>query len=83
MLVEGGSAVHGAFLDARASDALVCYVAPRIVGGQDALSAFGGVGVERLALARTLGALEIERVGPDLKLSAEFEDVHGDRRADR
>ena len=79
VLVEGGSTVHGALVDERVGDAVVCYVAPRIIGGPQALSAFGGSGVERLALARRLGAIEVEHVGPDLRLSAEFEDVHGDR----
>jgi diaminohydroxyphosphoribosylaminopyrimidine deaminase/5-amino-6-(5-phosphoribosylamino)uracil reductase len=83
LLVEGGGAVHGAFLDARAADAVVCYIAPVIVGGRDAFSAFGGVGAGSLADAHRLQDVEVERVGPDLKVSAEFAHVHRDHHGDR
>jgi diaminohydroxyphosphoribosylaminopyrimidine deaminase/5-amino-6-(5-phosphoribosylamino)uracil reductase len=83
LLVEGGGTVHGSMLDARAADAIVCYIAPVLFGGRDATPAFGGTGVGALSAAHRLGPLAVERLGEDLKLSAEFVHVHRDHHSDR
>ncbi len=80
VLCEGGGGLHGALRDASLADRVVCYVAPMLLGGRGAVSAFGGVGAETLADATRLGPWHIERVGPDLRLVAEVvRDVHRDR----
>jgi diaminohydroxyphosphoribosylaminopyrimidine deaminase/5-amino-6-(5-phosphoribosylamino)uracil reductase len=79
LLVEGGSAVHGAFADAGLVDEAVFFVAPLLIGGSG-LSAVGGRGVADLELASRLRFEGIERHGNDLELRAlrpEDEDVHG------
>jgi diaminohydroxyphosphoribosylaminopyrimidine deaminase/5-amino-6-(5-phosphoribosylamino)uracil reductase len=48
LLVEGGSEVFGAFLEARLIDELHLFIAPRIVGGRVAPSPVGGAGLESL-----------------------------------
>lgn len=83
LLVEGGGAIHGAFLDAGEADAVVCYLAPLILGGQDALAAFGGVGVGPLVDAHRLTGMQVETVGADLKVSAELANVHRHCHRDR
>jgi diaminohydroxyphosphoribosylaminopyrimidine deaminase/5-amino-6-(5-phosphoribosylamino)uracil reductase len=83
LLCEGGGAIHGAMLDARAADAVVCYVAPMIIGGRDAFAAFGGDGVQALVDAHRLRDVSVERIGADIRLSAEFEHVHRDHQSDR
>ncbi len=60
VLVEGGSAVLGSFLDARAIDEVHVFVAPRLVGGAKALAPVGGIGVERIAEAMTLAEWRVE-----------------------
>ena len=57
LLVEGGGAVAGNFIDAGLVDKVTFFIAPKIVGGSDAPGAVGGTGVELMA-----GALELERV---------------------
>jgi diaminohydroxyphosphoribosylaminopyrimidine deaminase / 5-amino-6-(5-phosphoribosylamino)uracil reductase len=49
ILVEGGSAILGAFLDARAIDEVHVSVAPRLAGGAQALTPIGGQGVDLMA----------------------------------
>jgi diaminohydroxyphosphoribosylaminopyrimidine deaminase/5-amino-6-(5-phosphoribosylamino)uracil reductase len=56
VLVEGGTEVLGAFLDARAIDEVHVFIAPRLAGGAQAKTPLGGRGVDRIADA--LGLLE-------------------------
>ena len=46
MLVEGGSAVNGAFLRAGLINKYLIYVAPKILGGRHSLTPFTGTDVE-------------------------------------
>ena len=57
VLVEGGSAIAGEFVDAGLVNKVSFFIAPKIIGGTDAVSAVGGRGVEMMP-----GALELERV---------------------
>jgi len=66
VLVEGGAAVLGAFLDAKAADEVHVYIAPKIIGGTRALSPVGGAGIDRLTDAFSLTDVEISRCGPDI-----------------
>src|SRR5690606_38999863 len=49
VLVEGGSAVAGAFIDARLVDKFTVLIAPFIIGGPDAPVAVGGKGADEIA----------------------------------
>jgi diaminohydroxyphosphoribosylaminopyrimidine deaminase/5-amino-6-(5-phosphoribosylamino)uracil reductase len=68
VLVEGGAAVHGAFLDAGVVDELHVFVAPVLIGGAAAPGATGGRGAEKLAQAVRLGELTAEASGADVYL---------------
>ena len=63
VLVEGGSEVRGSLLDARLADRVYWFLAPKILGSQQALSAVGGRGAGRLTEAVHLGQARIEAVG--------------------
>ncbi|MCC7386661.1 MAG: bifunctional diaminohydroxyphosphoribosylaminopyrimidine deaminase/5-amino-6-(5-phosphoribosylamino)uracil reductase RibD [Deltaproteobacteria bacterium] len=69
VLVEGGARVLGAFLDERLVGRVVVFIAPILIGGEDAPPAFGGRGVASLAEALRLESLSVEPVGPDLMLT--------------
>jgi diaminohydroxyphosphoribosylaminopyrimidine deaminase / 5-amino-6-(5-phosphoribosylamino)uracil reductase len=69
VLVEGGSNVAGSFLDAGLVNKVSVFIAPTIIGGQDAPSTIGGVGVESLAQAFDLQDLEIRTRGRDLEVT--------------
>ena len=66
ILVEGGSAVLGAFLDAGAIDEVQVFVASMMIGGREALSAMGGRGRERIADAFRLAQWKVEMMETDL-----------------
>ncbi len=68
VLVEGGSQVLGALLDARLADRLVLFVAGRVLGGGDALPVFGGKGVARLRDAARIKEMTVRPVGPDFQI---------------
>lgn len=68
LLVEGGSAVLGSFLDAKAIDEVHVFIAPRLVGGAEAKTAIGGRGVDKIAEALALVDCRVEQVEGDLYL---------------
>jgi len=65
VLVEGGSEVLGAMLDARMADRLALFVAGRVLGGRGALPVFGGRGVGRLRDAVRIRDMSVRPVGQD------------------
>ncbi len=68
VLVEGGSEVAAQFLDGGHVDRLLWFVAPKIVGGVDAVPAVAGRGVARMGDALVLEDLTVRRLGGDLLL---------------
>lgn len=68
LFVEGGATVNSSFLTAKLIDQLIVYMAPKLVGGQDAATCFGGRGIEQLEDALHFTFESIEQVGDDLKL---------------
>ena len=69
VLVEGGSEVAGAFVDARLVDKMTFIAAPLIIGGHDAPVAVGGRGARGLSGALRLEDIEITRFGKDVELT--------------
>ena len=49
LLVEGGSQVHGSFVDAGLVDRIYAFIAPKVVGGAAALPPIGGTGLAAMA----------------------------------
>ncbi len=65
LLVEGGAALLGSFLAARAAQEAAVFVAPRLLGGERAASAVGGPGLEALAKTPWLEEPSLRRLGRD------------------
>ncbi|HEV3408643.1 MAG TPA: bifunctional diaminohydroxyphosphoribosylaminopyrimidine deaminase/5-amino-6-(5-phosphoribosylamino)uracil reductase RibD [Gaiellaceae bacterium] len=70
LLLEGGPTVAGEFLRLGLIDKIVLFVAPKLVGGDDAPPVFAGPGARRLADAPALFGLETARAGQDLVITA-------------
>jgi len=70
LLLEGGPTLAGAFLRARLIDKVVLFLAPKLVGGDDAPPLFAGPGAPTLAQAVPLRGLEVGRSGEDVVLTA-------------
>ena len=70
LLLEGGPTIAGEFLRRGLVDKLVLFVAPRLIGGDDAAPLFAGPGARRLADATPLSGFETARAGEDLVITA-------------
>jgi len=68
VLVEGGAQVLGSLLDSRSIDELHLFLAPRLVGGQDAISAVAGTGSAHVNAGLLLHDLSCEPLGEDYYL---------------
>ena len=69
MLVEGGTEVAGAFVDARLVDKITLILAPIVLGGPEAPAAIGGNGALSLESAMKMAELTVSRLGPDIEIT--------------
>jgi len=69
VLVEGGAAIAGAFIDAGLVNKVTAFIAPKIIGGSDAPTAIGGKGVELISEALELEHIEVIPRGRDIEVT--------------
>ena len=69
VLVEGGTGVAGAFVDARLVDKVTLIYSPILIGGEDAPAAIGGRGAVELSDALRLGNVSIQQLGTDIEIT--------------
>lgn len=69
LLVEGGGATAGSFLEAGLVDEVAVYIAPRLLGGVAARPAIGGGGLASLGETPWLRAAVCRRLGDDFLIS--------------
>jgi diaminohydroxyphosphoribosylaminopyrimidine deaminase/5-amino-6-(5-phosphoribosylamino)uracil reductase len=70
--VEGGGTVIESYLRQRLADKLYCFIAPKIVGGQQAKTPVEGRGVQSMAEAYRLAELNCENMAGDLLVTGYF-----------
>lgn len=70
VLIEGGGTTHATAINAGVVDKILFFVAPKIVGGRDAVTAVEGDGVEKMADAILLERMTARPVGEDLLIEA-------------
>lgn len=69
VLVEGGTEVAGAFVDAGLVDKVTFVCSPLIIGGHDAPTAIGGKGSESLESAMRLTDITVTGLGSDIEIT--------------
>ena len=69
VMVEGGGTLNFALLNAGLVDKINAFIAPKLIGGRDALTAVEGEGFASLAQAVELTDVESETVGTDILIS--------------
>ncbi len=74
IFVEAGSKINGSFIDNRFVDKLEMFIAPKIIGGKDALSSIGGIGIDTMDNCLTFCDYEISKIGDDILISARLND---------
>jgi diaminohydroxyphosphoribosylaminopyrimidine deaminase/5-amino-6-(5-phosphoribosylamino)uracil reductase len=73
LLVEGGSHVHGTFLDLGLANRAAIFIAPRILGDADAIPFAAGARVESIERAWRLVRTRVQVFGSDWLVSGDFE----------
>ena len=69
LLIEGGGETAARFLEAGLVHKVTFFVAPLLIGGQNAIPAIGGLGPETVAEAWRLRDVDIKQLGPDLQIT--------------
>lgn len=69
VLVEGGGTINFAMLEAGLVDKIFAFVAPKIIGGSNALTGVEGAGFAKLSDAVNLKNFAAEKIGDDLLLT--------------
>ena len=69
VLVEGGGILLGSLFDQGLVDKVIVFVAPIIIGGQDAKTAVAGKGVDKVVDSLRLKRVSLERFGQDLMVT--------------
>jgi diaminohydroxyphosphoribosylaminopyrimidine deaminase/5-amino-6-(5-phosphoribosylamino)uracil reductase len=70
VLIEGGGATHASAFEAGVVDKVMFFVAPKIIGGRDAVPAVGGAGVTTMGEAILLRGMTATVVGEDILIEA-------------
>jgi len=68
IMVEGGSSILGSMFDHHLVDKVVAFIAPIIIGGQEAKTPVGGIGVDKISWAPRLQNINIERFEDDVMI---------------
>lgn len=69
ILLEGGGILNEAMLSEGHIDEVCAFIAPKIIGGHDALSPVEGMGIEKMADAVTLKDITMHQLGNDIMIS--------------
>jgi diaminohydroxyphosphoribosylaminopyrimidine deaminase/5-amino-6-(5-phosphoribosylamino)uracil reductase len=72
VLIEGGSTVNASALQEKLVNHVVLYLAPILMGGQDAKAVIGGRSPKRLAEALPLRHATVRRIGKDVVLEGDL-----------
>lgn len=83
VMIEGGSELNASALRDGMVNRVLLYVAPLLLGGQDAKGIIGGRSPNRLASARRLQHVQIRRVGGDFLMEGSFAGTPPTRRRKR
>lgn len=70
LLVEGGSEVHASFVEEEAFQQIILYIAPKMIGGRAATPFISGDGADLVKNGKKLTFINVEKIGPDLKITA-------------
>ena len=72
LLVEGGSLIHASFIKSNTVDQLALFLAPKVFGGQEALSWCGNLEVDTVNEAPQLEISSVTALGEDWMVSAKI-----------
>ncbi|MDR1959734.1 MAG: bifunctional diaminohydroxyphosphoribosylaminopyrimidine deaminase/5-amino-6-(5-phosphoribosylamino)uracil reductase RibD [Planctomycetaceae bacterium] len=68
LLMEGGGTLLGHLFDFCLIDECHIFIAPKLIGGENAVTPLGGIGLEKMLEAVEIPKMEVTTVGPDVYL---------------
>ena len=68
IMIEGGSTLAYSALMEKKVDKVISFIAPKILGGENAPTPVGGAGIEKMEDAITLSNLKTSKVGADIMI---------------
>ncbi len=69
VLIEGGSEVNASALNQRIVDKIMIFIAPKIIGGRNAIGPIGGDGILEISEAIKVDNLSASKIGEDILLT--------------
>ncbi len=66
VLIEGGGTLNWSAIESGIVDKVMCYIAPKIIGGKNALTPVEGSGIQVMNDAINLTDIEVQRFGDDI-----------------
>ena len=72
ILIEGGSYLLGKAIESKIVDKAYVFIAPKIIGGKDALSPIGGNGVLKMKDAFKLNSIKLHQFDQDIMIEGYF-----------
>ena len=72
VLIEGGSTVNASLLQEKLVNHVVLYLAPTLMGGQDAIAVIGGHSPKRLSQVLRLRHVTVRRIGGDIVVEGDL-----------
>ena len=66
VLLEGGSMLNASCFEAGVIDKVIMYLAPKILGGENALTPVGGKGIDVMKDAISVRLMSVRRIGEDI-----------------
>ncbi|GIW71465.1 MAG: riboflavin biosynthesis protein RibD [Planctomycetota bacterium] len=73
VLAEGGARLHAALLEQGLADRICAFVAPKLIGGATAPGPVAGEGLARMAEARRLCQVRVERLQDDVLIEGDLD----------
>ena len=70
VILEGGSQIAASALEQQLVDKVMWFIAPKVVGGQQAPSPIGGMGIDQMSQALELKNIKIKSFGDDISIEA-------------
>ena len=71
VLVEGGGNLIAGLVESRLVDKFLFFIAPKIIGGKNAITSVEGAGIKMIKDAAELKNIKLRKIGPDILIEAE------------
>lgn len=66
VLIEGGGSINASSIEAGIVNKIYAYIAPKVIGGKEALSPITGKGIKYMQNAIKLKNIKLEKIGNDI-----------------